>query len=804
MESGGWGMSKFGPFLRESLELSVRRQMRTLEQQASPAEVSVLGSLHADAYYSHALKIGLLRGWVVLDFFDTDRDEPLRPQTFAVTGDEWAQLVAASREDDSSYKVGRLRPVTARKGALDTEDAYGSHFSVRLDAGFDDLARRLAIELKRSPLFDPAQELHLALDQLSTGAWQRSHPVVVAVQDRFETSEETARALAPYLSSESCAVLLFVCALLHEELKANDSDLLINPLLQVVEQGQPSEREAAEGHLAALASNLSSAALDRLARQLPRRQSDLYAIGSLIRPFLAVKERAGASIPALVELFPALVERARSSHRVEPGAIVEQVLRIFAAVPDGWATSRGAVEYALRADYKAAEAAKEALLAVMPVAWDDGLVLPQKPAPPQGPSLPQDAYLDARPAREKKPPSPYQNVAAGLALLVILGYLYVNTRGTEANPVLEPILVNRPANQPPPKEAVQALGYQVGGARRKEVAGGSYWEADGQPTEEVAGRWSRYRLPEGQLILSGYGGHRQRSHLPTYAQSDVLWNNGEVVLRAGEPLDAWSKHREAAQEAGIQVQREVVGGQPKILGFAQSFSDEPLDMAPHTSVAEGSTALFSTLDGYRSEPTAWQGALARVPGWKGLRLQDGTPLVMGLAFPRRNRTGAEKARFLIEQGYDLSLRDSAGRSALFVASDKELFELLRKRGLSVEEADFFGRTPIFEASGERLKLLLEAKADVNHQDLQGVTPLMLAPDSDAVARLLMERAKADARDKSGRNALFYQNSMPALEMLLGAGADPDARDGDGRSIEDVKKGEGAKNFRIARNRMRRR
>lgn len=796
-------MSEFGGFLRESLASSARTQSRILAQQADPRETVEIGSLHADRHYAHALSLSVLRGWVVLDFFDTDREDPLRPQTFAVQKDEWEAILSAARGASNPYKVGRLRKVTASSGSLDTEDAYGSHFSVNLDDKFEKLADKVSAALRKAPPESPAEELAFTLSRLAGGAWPRSHPVVMAVQDRFESSEESARALAPHLNSDNNAVLLFVCALLHEELKKDDSDLLIEPLLKVVETGEGMEREAAEGHLSAFPL-LPTPALERLARQIPMRKGDPYSTGSLLRPFLAAKERAGPAVAPLAKVFPTLLERAQQSHRVESQVVVDQALRIFAAVPEMWSTSRGAVAYAVKADWSSARECKAAMLAAMPIPWEQGLVLPRQPevqaTPPSSSMFSSNpVYIEAQDTsfRDSKLRA---NLVGGGILVLLLCFLYAWTNAPTSYGPKDGEVLKRPGAAALKKRP----GYQVGGATVQHRAHGPFIEFKGEPVEGVEEVWSRYRVVEGDLILSGL---RSRPGQGNTAQSEVLTFDGKPVLKAGQPLEAWTKHEKRAGEALVQVQSSLVNGKPTILGFVQQVSDFGRPLVPHSSAPEGSAELLKSLADRKPFPAAWSRACSSYPGWKRLRLADGAPLLLRfLEKDSRRHSDVEddvqKARFLIENGYDLSLTDTAGRSALHLAESDEIVRLLLKKGLGVETADASGRSPLFGAQDDRLALLLKAKANPNRQDKDGVTPLMVAPDPDAVLALLQAGAKADVKDKSGRNALFYQNSLESLVMLIEAGADPEAVDADGTSVANFKQGKNATNFRLARSRAR--
>jgi hypothetical protein len=108
---------------------------------------------------------------------------------------------------------------------------------------------------------------------------------------------------------------------------------------------------------------------------------------------------------------------------------------------------------------------------------------------------------------------------------------------------------------------------------------------------------------------------------------------------------------------------------------------------------------------------------------------------------------------LLDAGADVHRRDNASRTALYEAATVDVARLLVERGLSLEDADQLGWTPLVNAvsDGEphRIEALLEAGADVNGTHDRGYTVFMSAASS-------MERDPA------------------ILERLVDAGADPHA------------------------------
>lgn len=126
----------------------------------------------------------------------------------------------------------------------------------------------------------------------------------------------------------------------------------------------------------------------------------------------------------------------------------------------------------------------------------------------------------------------------------------------------------------------------------------------------------------------------------------------------------------------------------------------------------------------------------------------------------------EMSLFLIDAGAPLDTRQHLGHTLLHeaaVGGDAELIRLLVARGLDVNAVeDHFHDTPLEYAVGddkrEAVAALLEAGADVNHQDVSGRTFL--------------------------HSAVFGKH-VNILRMLLAAGADPTITDIKGQTPFDV-------------------
>lgn len=139
------------------------------------------------------------------------------------------------------------------------------------------------------------------------------------------------------------------------------------------------------------------------------------------------------------------------------------------------------------------------------------------------------------------------------------------------------------------------------------------------------------------------------------------------------------------------------------------------------------------------------------------------PTLLAIALYRGYR---EMSQFLIDAGAPLGTRQNLGRTLLHEAAlggDPELIRLLIARGLDVNAIDeHFKDTPLEYATSHAKPLavaaLLEAGANVNHQDGSGRTHL---------------------------HAAVWGNRIEVVKMLLTAGADPTIADVKGQTPLDV-------------------
>jgi ankyrin repeat protein len=158
------------------------------------------------------------------------------------------------------------------------------------------------------------------------------------------------------------------------------------------------------------------------------------------------------------------------------------------------------------------------------------------------------------------------------------------------------------------------------------------------------------------------------------------------------------------------------------------------------------------------------------------------------------------SQLLIEYSADLDIQDIEGRTLLHMAAYKGLFKvaemLLQPDGAvkkHMNARNKKGQTALHLASEYHhpriVTLLLEVGLDVDAQDNDNMTPLLLAPGRNsfddaraiAAAQVLLEHgASVHVRNKNGQTPLHLasQCHRPSVALLLKFGADVNAQDND--------------------------
>lgn len=152
------------------------------------------------------------------------------------------------------------------------------------------------------------------------------------------------------------------------------------------------------------------------------------------------------------------------------------------------------------------------------------------------------------------------------------------------------------------------------------------------------------------------------------------------------------------------------------------------------------------------------------------------------------------AELLLERGAEVNYRDLHGTTAFHFAAARgrvELMARLEELGAEIDVANTLqGMTPLHWAAGEggtaAVEFLLEREVNLEHRDLAGRTPLLLAVagnQRESVIRFLEAGADVDAASAGGETPFLAacQRNVAMSRRLLEAGADPEASDDAGRT-----------------------
>jgi ankyrin repeat protein len=136
-------------------------------------------------------------------------------------------------------------------------------------------------------------------------------------------------------------------------------------------------------------------------------------------------------------------------------------------------------------------------------------------------------------------------------------------------------------------------------------------------------------------------------------------------------------------------------------------------------------------------------------------------------------------KLLLDHGAPPDATDEHGVTALQIASNAATVRLLLDHGAQVDAESDQGVTALEDAARgadtEAVRLLLERKAEVNHADKSGQTPLMFASAGPAqnTQLLLAHGARVFTKDNKGKTAFYYAQvhaNQPVIALLVKAGA----------------------------------
>jgi ankyrin repeat protein len=156
-----------------------------------------------------------------------------------------------------------------------------------------------------------------------------------------------------------------------------------------------------------------------------------------------------------------------------------------------------------------------------------------------------------------------------------------------------------------------------------------------------------------------------------------------------------------------------------------------------------------------------------------LNIQDEhgmTPLLRAI-----DQDQPQKALALIQRGANPNLKDNNGTHpfvAAIVMGEPALIEVLLQKGIDPDmKMDLIGTTPLMVAALENqielVKLLVDAGANINHQNQEGLTALMMAADmgnAEIVEHFLQHRADRSLKDANGMLAADFADKRGLVDL----------------------------------------
>ena len=144
---------------------------------------------------------------------------------------------------------------------------------------------------------------------------------------------------------------------------------------------------------------------------------------------------------------------------------------------------------------------------------------------------------------------------------------------------------------------------------------------------------------------------------------------------------------------------------------------------------------------------------------------------------------------LVEHGVNTKARASYSRhTPLMVAAargNKKISRLLLENGADVDGKGWRGQTAIFCTSRLAIvKILVDGGANVNIQDYDARTPLMIHAESgskDIVSYLVAHGADVHRKDAAGQTALHLAHNLAIVKILVDGGANVNIQDDKGRT-----------------------
>lgn len=107
----------------------------------------------------------------------------------------------------------------------------------------------------------------------------------------------------------------------------------------------------------------------------------------------------------------------------------------------------------------------------------------------------------------------------------------------------------------------------------------------------------------------------------------------------------------------------------------------------------------------------------------------------------------------------------------------------------IHEIDKYGNNILCHSNNIKLtNLAIESGVDVNHRNLNGLTPLHFAyRNPDVINLLIIAGGNVNGRSNDGKTPIFLAKKVPLLKTLVSYGANINIKDCKGKSIKDITK-----------------
>lgn len=273
---------------------------------------------------------------------------------------------------------------------------------------------------------------------------------------------------------------------------------------------------------------------------------------------------------------------------------------------------------------------------------------------------------------------------------------------------------------------------------------------------------------------------------------DAADRAGETALHAA----AGAGHREVANyllSRGLKIDVPNAQGMSPLYRAADYGQAEmvkhllELGADPETRTTRGRTPLMAAVTS-RRDAKALTILLARKASLRSRDNDDNSVLELALRYDFGEGLGP-----LLDAGAPVGDRDSTGRTALHKVTSAEQVQLLLSRGADIHARDVQGMTPLFHAvqsegqSEEIATAMIAAGARLDVVAKDGSRLVHhAAMRSTKTLQLVLAKAGGGASDRTadGRTPLHYaaEKGHPgAIDLLLGRGADPNAKASNGDS-----------------------